>query len=46
MDANVHSTLQRKKSLSYDAFALTDHRHPRGTLGPRAAAPPIKINYH
>jgi hypothetical protein len=37
--------LQRKKSLCYDAFALTDHGHPRGTLGLRAAAPAIKIEY-
>jgi hypothetical protein len=28
-----HSTLQRKKNLCYDAFALTTHCHPRDTLG-------------
>src|SRR5437879_2604507 len=43
--ASGQSTLQRKKSLCYDAFALTDHCHPRGTLKLRAAAPAIKINY-
>ncbi len=43
--ASGQSTLQRKKSLCYDAFALTDHCHPRGTLGLRAAVPAIKINY-
>ncbi len=45
LTTSVHSTLQRKKSLCYDAFALTDHWHSRGRWGLRAAAPAIKINY-
>src|SRR6266487_2582864 len=43
MDRGGHSTLQRKEPV-LRCFALTDHRHARGTLALRAAAPAITVD--